>query len=163
MKTSHLLILIVAAFVAGILFWPTLYRYDKMTVGGGTFPVRTNRVTGYTEFFRGGEWVPERGSERARKGRPLPPQELLKLTGNANLGYGGFVGKIYNGSPWVVTRVVFRVVAKEKEGSVRWSRALSDNIAVQPLSTASFFISVTGDSEIGSFEWSIEDAEGNPP
>jgi hypothetical protein len=163
MKTGHLLIVVAAALVAGILFWPTLYRYDKLKAGDNTYPVRINRVTGHTELFIGSAWVPEKGRSRTTKGKPLPPEELSNLTGDAQLISGHFQGKVYNGSAWVVTRIVFGVVAKEKDGRIRWGRALSDAFNLEPLSTGSFYISVTGEEEIGSFEWQIMEAEGHQP
>lgn len=141
----------------GILFWPTIYRYERI----GPTLVRINRVTGETAIFRGGTW---KTREPERKAKTLPWEARLKVTGNAGLtGYGSFSGKFYNGSDWTIARATFRVVAKEASGKVRWDRRFADDIIVAPLSTASFYIPVTGDDDVAKTEWNIEELEGYPP
>jgi hypothetical protein len=119
-----------------------------------------NRLTGYTEYFYGGKWVPEKGRKEHKPTEVLPPDQQARITGNASLSFGSFSGKIHNGSDWTVTGLTFRVVAKEKDGSVRWDRNFKESINVDPLTTASFSVSVTGDEGCASHEWSIHEALG---
>jgi len=50
--------------ICGILFWPTLYRYDKTT---NQTIVRINRVTGYTEMlYLSHGWEPVRNQKNAQ-------------------------------------------------------------------------------------------------
>lgn len=50
--------------VAGTIFWPTLYRYDQMVLGGNQIPIRINRLTGFTEFFAINKWIPQKTSSK---------------------------------------------------------------------------------------------------
>jgi hypothetical protein len=46
-----------AAFAAFV--WPTQWRYDKMTIGDDTYPVRIHRVTGHADVLLPGDgWTP---------------------------------------------------------------------------------------------------------
>ena len=93
--------------------WPTLYRYEKVSIGPSTFPIRVNRFTGFTEVFRGIRWEPQEGSGRHVRTDPVPTDQLAKLTGNAGLtSWGTFSGKVYNGSDWVVRELVVSVWAR---------------------------------------------------
>lgn len=173
MKPVNMAIICLAILIAGILFWPTLYRYEKTTEfiqlrdykKEDTVITRINRLTGHTEIFEGGKWISEKkASERAQEERlkNLPLSDLTKLPGNAYLGDGEFKGRIYNGSDWTVEEVVFRVFAKEKDGSVRWDRKFlgSFSYPLSPLKTESFSVNVTGEEGIDSFDWSIVEAKG---
>jgi hypothetical protein len=159
LKTSHLIVICTTLLTAGALFWPTLYRYDKVISGGTTVPIRMNRLTGYTEIFLGREWIPEE-TEKNSSMQMLPGNEIVKIAGNASLGFGSFSGKIYNGSNWVIKQLRFRVVAKEKDGSVMWNRSFNESITIKPLSTDSFFIDVTGSEGVASYDWYIDGALG---
>ena len=48
-----LLLMLVACFA---FVWPSLYRYDHMTVDGDVYPVRIQRVTGHADIL-----LPEQG------------------------------------------------------------------------------------------------------
>lgn len=161
MNTKNIAIICATITLIGIFFWPTLYRYDKMILEGNTFPVRTHRLTGYTEYFLMGEWIPQEGQQSRKKSKILPFDEQIKVAGNAGLsGYGSFRGKVYNGSSWTITDMIIRVIAKEKNGSVRWDRKFKEAQIISPLSTASIYITVTGDENVASFEWNIEEIRG---
>mgnify|MGYP001106720057 CR=1 FL=1 len=162
MKTINLFIICVCVtlLIAGVLFWPTLYRYDKI---GNSIPFRINRLTGYTEYFADGKWNPEEGHEKLTI-QTLPIDEKVKVTGNASFAYGykpeSFSGKIYNGSDWTITKFILRIVAKEKDDSIRWDRKFSESKTIKPLSTSSFSISVTGTEDVSSCDWYIVEVLG---
>lgn len=160
MNTKNITIICATLILIGILFWPTQYRYDKITLQGNTLPVRTHRLTGYTEYFLMGKWIPQEGQQSSKKSKILPLEEHIKVTGNAGLNYGSFSGKIYNGSNWTITDMIIRVIAKEKSGSVRWDRKFKESKVIPPLSTESIYVSVTGDEGVTSFEWNIEEIRG---
>jgi len=159
MNTKNLLIVCGTLLIAGVLFWPTLYRYDKTSVQGLSAPVRINRLTGYTEYLLLGEWRPV-VQKKQRESRPLPVAERSFVIGKASLDSRMFNGEIYNGSNWVITSVTFRVVAKEKSGSVRWDRKFKDPIRLNPLATTYFSMNVIEAEGIGSFDWEIDEAFG---
>jgi len=152
MSTASITVVCGCLLLIGILFWPTLYRYEKMTAGQSSFPVRVHRLTGYTEYFYGGEWVPERGRKSSSKGARLPADEKEKVTGSARFSNGIFSGELYNGGSWIVTAATFRVIAKAHDGSARWDRSFRTGVRIEPMST-SFFFFMTGDNE-GSLQLS---------
>jgi hypothetical protein len=160
MRTKNIIVICVTLLIAGILFWPTLYRYDKMTIAGNSLPIRMNRFTGHTEYFGHGKWVPEKEQVKKLESSRIPFEEKSKITGNASLGYGSFSGKIYNGSSWTISSLNFRVKAKEKNGSIRWDRTFNESIQIASLSTSSFYVAVTGDEGIDSINWSIDEVLG---
>jgi hypothetical protein len=159
LKASNLIVICTTLLTAGALFWPTLYHYDKVSSGGTTVPIRINRLTGYTEIFLGLKWTPEETDKKSTI-QMLPGNEIIKITGNASLGSGSFSGEIYNGSDWVIKQLTFRVVAKEKDGSVRWNRRFNESITIKPLSTNSFSIDVPGSEGVASHDWGIDGALG---
>lgn len=104
-------------------------------------------------------------AEELHKGEMLPLDALLKITGNGGFegGFGNyFSGKLYNGSDWTVAKVVFTVVAKDNNGSVRWTRDLAHDVGLEPLTTGSFRVPVTGE-EGATAGWSIKQAYGYRP
>ena len=150
--------------VLGATVWPTLYRYDKVSIGQNTLLIRMNRLTGSTEVFRGTRWV--RGDSRPGKD-PLPVDQVAKITGNAALGWSTFSGKIYNGSDWVLVELLVQVTARKKAtpnataGTVLWSRQFRiPDLYVPPLEVRSFSIDVTGAEEANDTEWSVVAAWG---
>ena len=97
-----------------------------MTSGELSVPIRMNRLTGYTEYFDGGNWNPEKGRKEHKPTQVLPPNQEARITGNASLSFGSFSGKIYNGSDWTETGRTFRVVAKEQG----WERKVGQEIQI---------------------------------
>lgn len=160
MNTKNLLIVCVTLLIAGVLFWPTLYRYEKIDFQGLQTLVRINRLTGYTEHYMLGQWVPEKAQKKQRKSEALPSAEKSLLIAKATLGSRMFNGEIYNGSDWTITSVTFRVVAKEKSGSVRWDRKFKDTVWIRPLATGNFAVTVSEADGVGSFDWSIDEVLG---
>src|SRR3989304_9570841 len=157
MKTKNIIIICATFILFGILFWPTLYQYENITIGGNSFPVRINRLTGNSDIFVLGKW----SSQDVKNSKILPDSEQYKITGNAGLnGYGSFSGKVYNGSNWNITELTIQVAAKEKDGSMRWNRKYTAKTAIAPLTTGFISFDVTGEENIASSEWSIEEVYG---
>lgn len=156
------------AIVLAITVWPTRYRYDHISSQGTVLPVRTDRFSGRTEILRGTDgWVevgdPQSVGTASPKTRELPPVERAKVTGNAGLSPGGtlFQGKLYNGSSFYLREVVITITAQEKSGAIRWSRQFKDEVFVEPLTTGSFQIEVTG-AESAQLSWTIDGLNGEP-
>lgn len=144
----------------GIFVWPTLYKYDKMKVGIYSFPVRINRLTGNAEHYMMGGWVSQNVKKKWFRDWVLPDDESRKVTGNANFGYVGFSGKIYNGSSWTITEMVVRIVAKENDGSIRWDRKFRTSVSIPPLETESIYFDVTGEEGARLGGWYIDEIRG---
>lgn len=160
MRTSNLLIVCVTLILGGLLFWPTLYRYEKMDFQGLSTLVRINRLTGHTDHYMLGQWVPEDAVEKQRESQPLPAEERSLLIAKASLGGKLFNGEIYNGSNWTITSVTFRVIAKDTSGSVRWDRKFRETIHINSLAASNFAVNVSEAEDIGSFDWSIDEIVG---
>ncbi len=60
------------------------------------------------------------GHDERKPEEELPLAEVAKITGTANLSNGWLFGTPYNGSDWVVTRVIVNVAVFEKD-SVVWT------------------------------------------
>lgn len=152
--------IIAAAAVVGFHIWSSHNRYYIMTSSKGV-AYEVDRKTGKSWELIGGRKIEHESPDiKERPERPLPYAEATKLTGNAGLSYGTFSGRIYNGSGWVVTRVVVNVTAKEEDGAVRWSRDFSENVKIKPLGTGSFSVTVTGEHGIKDAPWGIKEAYG---
>lgn len=160
MNTKTSIVVCVTLLLAGVLFWPTLYRYEKMDFQGLSTLVRSNRVTGHTEYYMLGQWVAEKPQKKEKASQPLPSVEKSLVIGKATLGARMFNGEIYNGSDWTLTSVTFRVVAKEKSGSVRWDRKFKETTRLNPLAASYFSVTVTETEGIGSFDWHIDEVLG---
>lgn len=168
--------LVSAVSVAGILLfivtvWPTIYRYDHVNLKGTVLPVRINRVSGKTEILQGMRgWIQVAENERDnattnhKQLQPqivsFPPEELVKVTGNAGLFLGAlFEGKLYNGSNWHARELILTITAREKNGSIRWSRQYKDKIFIGPLETGNFQVEIVG-GEGADLSWTIDDIRG---
>ena len=154
--------IIATAFIVVFYIWSSHNRYYIMTSSKG-IAYEVDKKTGESWMLHGGKKVPQESPERNKKQeeKELPFEESTKITGNASLSYGYFSGKIYNGSSWTVTKIVFNVTLKEEDGKIRWSHDFSDNVTVAPLTTEKFIISVTGgDGKFENIAWSIKQVFG---
>jgi len=51
-------VLIVLILVpAALFFWPTIYHYEALNLGGEVYPLRINRLTGKAAYFDGVKWL----------------------------------------------------------------------------------------------------------
>jgi len=160
MTAKNLIIICATLLLAGVLFWPTLYRYERIDSPGLSTPVKINRLTGNAEYLLLGEWRPVTVKEKQRESRPLPAVDRSLVNGKATLDSRMFNGEIYNGSDWTITSITFRVTAKEKSGSVRWDRKFKETIRLKPLTASYFSMTVSEVEGIGSFDWNIDEVFG---
>jgi hypothetical protein len=152
--------IVAVACLVGFYIWASHNRYYIMTGSQGV-AYEVDRKTGESWMLYGARKIPQQGGGESRqKEEELPYAEASKITGNAGLSYGLFSGKLYNGSGWVVTRVIVNISAKEKDGTVRWSRDFSEAVTIRPFTAGSFSITVTGEQGIKDAPWSIKNVFG---
>ncbi len=108
MSSRNLLIICCTLLIIGVLFWPTLYRYDHTTVNGNVLPIRINRLSGNTEWFVVGKWKPVSSSSKRARGDKIPTADLSKIIVKADFHFSSFGGSIYNGTDWIITSVTFK-------------------------------------------------------
>ncbi len=66
-------LMLLAAFV--LFVWPTRWRYDHMTVGQDTYPVRIDRLSGHADVLLPGDgWTPVEEASDMNPGGPEVPQ-----------------------------------------------------------------------------------------
>jgi hypothetical protein len=112
-------------------------------------------------------------TERVESNIPFDNKSLI--SGNAGVDIiGYFSGSLYNGSKWAVNKIKFKVVAKDKNGGVRWTRDFVYDFShgdvsqflvhhsLEPLTAESFSV-YAGDTNVTSCDWYIVEAWGYPP
>jgi hypothetical protein len=179
MRNPKYLIIIAALIIlVGILFWPTLYRYDHI---GDRF-LRTNRVTGQTQEYEDGAWNTQETKSNAviesRYG-VLPHEEIEKVKGKASISSSpfepnAFKAELYNGSGWAITSIKVRIILREKNGTVRWDREFTASrdameaylskdsyMGWSPQSTGTFKAKINDYANFGDFSWLIVEITGN--
>jgi len=53
---SGAVLFILVLGLAALFFWPTIYHYDALNLGGEVYPLRVNRLTGEAAYFDGLKW-----------------------------------------------------------------------------------------------------------
>ena len=178
----------ITVILCGILFWPTLYRYDKIK----STLVRVNRLTGDTEILS----TADRKWYTARKFRPedysihpplLPASEKAKLIGEKLYGELYEIGKsslpissfvtipnknnfnfrseLYNGSDWNILELIVVIEAKNKDDTTRWKRRYKANIigeAINIFSSGSITVEPSDAYGVATYIWFIDEAYGSP-
>ena len=133
MKTTNLFLILSATLLFALIIWPGQWKYDRL----GELPMRTHRLTGRSELFTGTEWMPvgqKRDGAAADTSRMLSAAEKEEVRGNGGVdAMGYFNGTLYNGSECTVTRVVYRVSAKNARDSS--FRTFSEDEYVPPRQT----------------------------
>lgn len=117
--------------ICGVLFWPTLYRYDKI---GGKLPVRINRLSGYTEILYDSGW------ERTVSDKEIyaiPKEEIAKIKTIGDFKEGCYKFNIYNGSDWTIKRIKISIVLKDGNDKKLWERIYETMANIRPFSTGS--------------------------
>lgn len=104
--TSSVVGLIIVMF-AGLLVWPTLYRYDRLEANGGSRPVRIHRLSGEAEYLTLSGWKRRDGAPRNLV--ELPVAELAKLDGEASLYSNELSCVVYNGTAYRINEIVVSV------------------------------------------------------
>lgn len=114
MRRKVIFLLVLAGLVLGFGFtvWPTLFRYDHISVGEGkSYPLRINRFTGRTDLFDGYGWhtMGEQSKTRTER-KAFLVEELKKLDGHLSIDDSGFVrAQIYNGTDKMFLEMVVEI------------------------------------------------------
>ena len=136
LKRSLIPTLLCAIILIGVavFVWPTRYRYDHMGIVGNNFPIRTDRLSGKTE------WADPRGwhaignmAEDQKPYAELPTKQVARLlagqaciqcpTPTAWDEYGtpvsftdiGLEVSVYNGSKWKVSEITVLVTVLDAQ------------------------------------------------
>lgn len=166
-KNLILVVTIIAVTcLIGLLIWTSNSRFVGLSSGDQAFEI--DKRTGKTWFLRGGSKIEQKvpGNEETKKEEMLlPPSEATKVTGNASISryQDNFSGKIYNGSNWIVTRMIINITVKERDGSLRWSRDFSTSPSYgkcSSLSTSDFSVAITGGEGTVDVSWYIKQVFG---
>jgi hypothetical protein len=169
-------VLALAILIGSVVFWPTLWRYDKFGSGDSAIPMRTHRLTGSSElFFPGSGWVRQQEGETAVQ--LLPPDAIKQLTGNGGILAGSFDASIYNGSNWEIREIQYRISTKARTQrptgnplydslpDIRpgyWTRIFRHSLVIAPFSTGKDFFEVGFVANGADVAWEIVRAWGRP-
>ena len=118
--------------ICGVLFWPTLYRYDKI---GGKLPVRINRLTGYTEILYKSGWERMVSDKETQS---MPKDEIVKIETRGNFdGTEDYKLNIYNGTNWTIKRIKLSIGLNDGNGKNIWRRIYETTADIRPFATGS--------------------------
>lgn len=153
--------ILAATCLIAFYIWTSQNRYYIMTGSQGV-GYEVDRKTGESWMLRGAHKIRQQADDEGHeKEAVLPYADAGKITGNAGLRSGLFSGELYNGSDWVVTRMIVNVSATVKDGSTRWSRDFSTAVRIEPLTTGRFVISVAEDEGITNTQWALKKVFGH--
>ncbi len=169
-KTVIIIAIILAiAGIIGYRSYLSANRYTIINAGAPGVAYQIDKKSGKTWIIRGDVKTEQIDTELEKQmndslSQSLPIQEWARVTGNAGFSsYGDkFQGKLYNGTTWIISRFVIRVVCMEQDGSERWTREFRVDQEIPPLTTKSFSFDVTGQEGNTKIEWSISDLFGRP-
>lgn len=156
--TFIIIVMCLFLFAIGIIFWPTIYRYDEATISKKIFTVRFNRITGQTEYFIEGKWQWKKPKNKTEP-EVIPYDECKKITGYASISDGHFNATIYNGSRWDITSIVYRLKPVDKDGNEIWNRTYYDSVQIKTLSSKSSYFPIAYSNvepEIAKSNWQMD-------
>jgi len=159
------IVICLTVLLIGVFLWPTVYRYDKISLEGISLPLKINRITGKTEiFFWGSGWTSYKEGKIENEGKLFPPDELAKVEVTGSLSSDIFHAEFYNGSSWNIERAMFQLTIREEDGTVRWKRKYSNippyRLPISPFSKGEINISVTDIENVGSWDFHIVELRG---
>jgi hypothetical protein len=131
----------ITLIILGILFWPTIYFYDKMG-GEFQFPVRINRITGYTEKLTGTGWHQVDGWQKL-KAISFEEIKHIEISSKFNIrDYGEradiLEADIYNGTNWTIKKMRLSIEGKNKRGKTEWRKIYETSVKILPFSKGFF-------------------------
>jgi hypothetical protein len=125
--------------ICGVLFWPTLYRYDKTQ----SKLVRINRITGYTEVLTESSWEPVAKKEPFNLNdyvplQAIPKEEIAKIEIMGDFdGERHYNFRLYNGAKWSIKSLKLILGLKDGNNKKFWQRIYEITADVQPFSIVS--------------------------
>ena len=136
-----------SAIIIGLYILASHNRY-YITAGDKGIAYEVDRKTGESWIlFSDGKESHQVNLEDRRKEELFPTEVSSMITGNAQINSSSkwLEGELYNGSDWVVTRVIINVsVVQKNDGTVLKSRDFSEALTIKPLTVKSFSIKVLG-------------------
>lgn len=150
-------IICITLIICGVLFWPTLYRYDKTKRGDNQLIVRVNRLTGYTDILYESRWQPI----IKNRFQSLPQKEQNKVEITGLFKDGQYEGWIYNGTSWTISKIRLYIEAKDNEGNIIWGKKYETSVTsgefvylgyISPFSKGSFTIKLMDSTIKDPFE-----------
>ena len=165
------LIICITTIICGILFYPTLYKYEKIRVGQSEIVVKIHRLTGNTEYFLGGEWrlagqqkeaTAETDTNLVNPEEKLPDSAMRRLKAKGGFSFPDlFSVDIYNGNEtWVVSKVIIQITIRNEDGKIRSRNKYEEETRIKPLQTESVAFKAIGPSKNEKYEFIIESAYG---
>lgn len=177
-------IVCITLIICGVLFWPTLYRYDKIK----STLIRVNRLTGDTDilstsdhkWYAASKFRPEDYSihppllPASDKAKILRETPLYQLDLEGPLPEGSYVdfpnkddftlrSYLYNGSEWTVNEMMVVIEAKNKDDKTKWKRKYKVNIigeSIKPFSSGSITVEPSGAYGVSYYIWFIDEVYG---
>lgn len=136
MKEKNIIIICALIFVTliagGVLFWPTLYRYERI---GGEFPVRINRFTGYTEILYMSGWEREVSNTEILE---IPKKDISKIEIRGTFDTGiNYKLDVYNGTNWTIRKIKISIGLSDANNKLYETMA-----NIRPFSTGSCSITL---------------------
>ncbi len=155
-------IICITLLIFGMLFWPTLYRYDKTAIGETTVLIRGNRFTGYTEILNGVKWqkVPTIIEKETQE---IPIEAIVKISTRGVFdGKGGYVFAIYNGTEYTIKRIRLSIVADTNRKKKLWQRVYETPIDVPPFSMGTTSITLIDETPLATASWLFNPEDYEP-
>jgi hypothetical protein len=151
-----------------VFVWPTRYRYDHMKMRENDLPVRTDRLSGKTEWLVPQGWRTLGNTDENQKPpTELPTEQVARLTGQAAITDIGWIEvHVYNGSNWTASEITVLVTvldAQKNQVLSRPYRLIPQDGDSFPQSVNTFHNSLGFTLDKGqTWTWSITRARGKP-
>jgi uncharacterized protein (DUF111 family) len=138
-----------------------------MKLRDNDFPVRTDRLSGKSEFLTPGGWTVIADAVESKKSpTELPSEQVGMLTGQATITGSSVEVHVYNGSHWTASEITVLLTVVDAQNNQVLSRAYSlipQDVDSTPQSDSVFHNSLGFALEKGqTWTWSITGAKGRP-
>ena len=119
--------------ISGILFWPTLYRYDKTKLDSNQYLVKVNRFTGYTEILYSNGWEKK---ESVKQVKDIHKEDTDKIVLKGDFdGKGNYKCTFYNGTDWNIKKIRLSIETLSIQGKKVVQRIYEIPVTIPPFST----------------------------
>lgn len=115
------LCLVLFTVIICLYIWSSHNRF-YIVHGDKGVAYEVDKKTGQSWMLRGGsKYLHTSDDVKRKKEKQLPLSVTGSITGNAGLNNGKFEGKLYNGSDWVITRMIINVTFFGEGGTIHKS------------------------------------------
>jgi hypothetical protein len=149
------IIAIVAIMITGmvlIYYIQTSHNRFAIVIGADGQTYQIDKRSGHSWIIADQKKIPLDDPETPRprmRELEVTTADMSAFSVEGRLSKGTLLGTIYNGSDTPMTRAVLSVAAKEPDGTLRWTRNISDTLFIRPMETGRFTISVTNSEGVG--------------